>query len=119
MSNDPLFAHTLRALDVIFPAEPAPAPAPLEAGDDDDSELGASERTSIVLCNGDVIDVDLFQVSATCWSAKNANHDHQCGWGETRDRALRDLRVLCEDELELEDDSQTRYVDSLDLSELL
>lgn len=50
----------------------------------------------MTLANGDEINVDLCNVG-NWWTAKNADHDHQCGQGETREAALADLREICEE----------------------
>lgn len=93
MSANPLFRSTLLALDAIFPmADHEPAIK--------DAELADQERTTLTLSNGDLIDVDVFQISHDCWTAKDANHDDRCGVDDTREAALEDLLQICEDDLE-------------------
>lgn len=95
-----LFVATLRTLDTVF-AAPDPAELHYDITErDESSTLAQPERTSITLRNGEVIDVDLYQISAGCWSAKNADHDGQCGWDATRELALKDLESLCNDDIE-------------------
>jgi hypothetical protein len=97
VSNDALFLSTIQTLDAFFGTLDLPA---IEAAQPEDSPLAHPERTTLTLSNGDVIDVDLYQISVDCWNAKNANHDRQCGWDTTREKALKDLLQLCEDDLE-------------------
>lgn len=50
----------------------------------------------ITLTNCDEITVDVFQINAGWWTAKNADHDHQCGQGPTRQAAIDDLWWICQ-----------------------
>lgn len=100
MSNDDMFLRTMHALDAMFMA---PDPAQVHytiTESDENSPLAYPERTTLTLRNGEVIDVDLYQISAGCWSAKDANHDGHTGWDATRELALKDLETLCNDDLE-------------------
>ena len=99
MKPDTLFLQTMILMDTIFPLDPAPIAEALP----EDSPLALPERTTLMLSNGDVVEVDLFQISAGCWSAKDANHDGRCGWDTTRELALKDLLELCESDVESEE----------------
>ena len=63
----------------------------------EDSDLALPERTSVTLMSGEVLVYDLYQISAGCWTAKNADHDSQTGVGETAVLAVKDLIDLCAD----------------------
>lgn len=89
-----------RQLSLIDQALGIVDPAPIAYALHEDSELALPERTSITLRNGEVVTFDLFQFSDNIWSAKNADHDHQCGWGATKAKAIADLESLCNDEIE-------------------
>jgi hypothetical protein len=100
MSNDDMFLRTMHALEAMFMA-PDPAQVHYEITEANEaSTLANPERTTITLRNGELIDVDLYQISGGCWSAKNADQDGQCGWDATRELALKDLESLCNDEIE-------------------
>lgn len=95
MSANPLFRHMCTALDVIFPADPAPIAYALP----EDSTLALPERTSITLINGEILTFDLYQLGPNDWSAKNADQDHQCGWGATAEDAIAALEHMCNDDI--------------------
>lgn len=107
MSHDPLFVWTLRALDAIFPLDPAA----IEESLPEDSDLALPEREHYTLSNGDTVTVDFYQISANCWTAKDADHDSRTGVDHTRELALQDLLRMCEADLEDDcDDGRARVV---------
>ena len=94
MSANPMFRAMTLALDAIFPAEPVTP----EVADED--SLAFDERTNRALSNGDLVVFDLVQISADCWTAKDANHDGRTGVDDTREGAIADLVQMCEEDLE-------------------
>jgi len=96
MSPNPLFQHMCTALDIIFPADPATIAYSLP----EDSPLALPERTTLTLRKGEMIDVDLFQISADCWTAKDANHHGRTGVDTTREGAIADLVQMAQDDLQ-------------------
>jgi len=89
--------HVDMCFEALFPLDKAPAQQQVE---DEDSPLALDERTTRVLSNGDVLTFDLFQVSADCWTAKDANHDGRTGVDTTREKAIADLVSMAEDGVE-------------------
>lgn len=77
----------------------------------EDSDLAMPERGHYALSNGDTVTVDFYQISANCWTAKDANHDSRTGVDKTRELALQDLLRMCEADLEDScDDGRARVV---------
>lgn len=72
------------------------SPAALAESLPEDSPLALPERVSYALSNGEVVDIDLYQISAGCWTAKDANHDSRTGVDSTREKAIADLLEQCE-----------------------
>ena len=99
MSTDPLMRRLDMCFEELFPLDKAPALQEL-ISDDEDSPLALDERTTRVLSNGEVLTFDLFQTSANCWTAKDANHDGRTGVDTTREKAIADLVSMAEDDLE-------------------
>ncbi len=90
---DAQIAYIDRMLALIDAGKP-------KAEQDEDSTLALDERTTRVLSNGDVLEFDVVQISADCWTAKDANHDARTGIGDTRELAISDLVSMAEDDLE-------------------
>lgn len=120
--NDPLFLHTLRALDVIFgedldtresltqigatPSRHTGLKSALDARHTQRETLGRdvtgaanslAAPLTITLSNGELVEIDAMQIAPGCWSVKAADRDYPGGWGETRELATQDLRELLED----------------------
>lgn len=99
MSTDPLMRHVDMWFEALFPLEQATVLQEL-IRQDEDSPLALDERTTRVLSNGDVLEFDVFQISADCWTAKDANHDGRTAVDTTRQKAIADLVSMAEDDLE-------------------
>lgn len=97
MSADPLMRHVDAWFATLFPV---PALSRMPDAVDEDSPLALDERANVILSNGDMLEFDLFQNSANCWTAKDANHDGRTGVGNTRAEAIADLVSLAEDDIE-------------------
>jgi hypothetical protein len=103
LALDALYAGPTEARESLL--ESSLQALPLAAFIDDesyekDSELALPEKTSRLLSNGDLLDINLFQISASNWLAKDADNERRFGSHSTRELAIRDLVEQCEAELE-------------------
>lgn len=96
---DPLMRHIDLMFEVLFPLEHATALQEL-IREDEESPLALDERTTRVLSNGEVLEFDVVQISADCWTAKDANHDGRTGVDDTRELAIADLVSMAEEDIE-------------------
>lgn len=112
---DAQIAYVKRMLDAIesIPKTPQqPSSTPLGNGLKNGSVHAPQDCSGalITLTNGDEITVDLFQVNAGWWTAKNADHDHQCGQGATRQAAIDDLWAICQRDMLARRDREFRRI---------